>query len=156
MIDQSSSENVLKRYYIPTMDFKNAFEAFTLSTYSYEVFLSKKEDTSYELYVPESERKSLELSIPLLQAIIRARDIINLPPTDTRPEAFVSHIQSFPWKRFTLRIIDAASLKQLGCNLLLAVGAGSDYPPYMVILERITDKKLDTYALIGKGVTFDA
>ncbi len=26
----------------------------------------------------------------------------------------------------------------------------------MVILERIIDKKLDTYALIGKGVTFDA
>ena len=26
----------------------------------------------------------------------------------------------------------------------------------MVILERVTDKKLDTYALIGKGVTFDA
>ncbi len=26
----------------------------------------------------------------------------------------------------------------------------------MVILERINDKKKDTYALIGKGVTFDA
>ena len=145
-----------KTLYIPSSNFLSAFEVFTLATYSYDVFLSKKEEKIYEIFVPESEKKSLESTIPLLNAITRARDIINLPPTDTRPEEFVSYIQQFSWKRFTLRVIDAAGLKQIGCNLLLAVGAGSDYPPYMVILERIHDKNLDTYALIGKGVTFDA
>jgi leucyl aminopeptidase len=145
-----------KSLYMPSCDFLEAFEILSLSTYSYDVFLSKKDEKLYEFYIAETERKYIESSIPLLTAINRARDIINLPPTDTRPEAFVSYIQSFPWKRFTLRVIDAASLRKLGCNLLLAVGAWSDYPPYMVILERITDKKLDTYALIGKGVTFDA
>ena len=88
--------------------------------------------------------------IPLLGAIIRARDIINLPPTDSNPANLVAYIRSFDWKHFSLKILDAADLKKLGCNLLLAVGAGSDYPPYMVVLERIIDKKLDTYALIGK------
>jgi leucyl aminopeptidase len=145
-----------KTLFIPSMNFSEALETFTLSTYAYEIFLSKKEEASYEMHIPEEERKNLESQIPLLRAIIRARDIINLPPTDKKPEAFISYIQTFSWQRFTLRVIDAASLKQLGCNLLLAVGAGSDYPPYMVILERITDRALDTYALIGKGVTFDA
>ncbi len=139
-----------KTLYIAASEFSDALECYTLSTYSYDVFLSKKEEKSYEFYTTESEKKSLEKQLPLLESIIRARDLINLPPTDTRPEKFISYIKSYNWKHFTLRVIDAASLEKLGCNLLLAVGAGSDYPPYMVILERITDKKLDTYALIGK------
>lgn len=145
-----------KTLYIAASDFSDALECYTLSTYSYDVFLSKKEEKSYEFYTTESEKKSLEKQLPLLESIIRARDLINLPPTETRPEKFISYIKSYNWKHFTLRVIDAASLEKLGCNLLLAVGAGSDYPPYMVILERINDKKLDTYALIGKWVTFDA
>jgi leucyl aminopeptidase len=145
-----------KTLYIPSSDYISAFEAYYLSTYSYDVFLSEKQEKIFEFYVPESDKASVENTIPLLSAICRARDVINLPPTDTRPEALVEYIKNFKWKRFSLRIIDAQELKKLGCNLLLAVWAGSDYPPYMVILERITDKKLDTYALIGKGVTFDS
>lgn len=136
--------------YIPTMALEDALECYTLSTYVYDVFLSKKNPKNLGLFVNEKNRKILEETIPLLTSIIRARDIINLPPSDTRPEVFVKYIQKYEWKKFTLRVINAAELKKLGCNLLLAVGAGSDYPPYMVILERIIDKKLDTYALIGK------
>lgn len=145
-----------KTLYIPCCEFSDAYEVYTLATYSYDVFLTKKEEKSYELYITDSDKRILEKKTPLLQSIIRARDLINLPPTDTRPEKFISYIQGYNWKNFTLRVIDAPSLKKMWCNLLLAVGAGSDYPPYMVILERITDKKLDTYALIGKWVTFDA
>lgn len=112
-----------KTLYIPSCDFREAFEVLFLATYSYDVFLTKKEEKSYELYVPVSHKKSLEALTPLLTAITRARDIINLPPTDTRPEAFVEHISSFKWKNFKLRVIDAKELKKLGCNLLLAVGA---------------------------------
>ncbi len=142
--------------FLPSTEFFMAYEVYTLATYSYDRFLTKKDEKSYALYVPSDEKKQIESQKPLLHAIIRARDIINLPPTDTRPEAFVEYIASFQWKNFKLRVIDAKELQKLGCNLLLAVGAGSDYPPYMVILERIIDKKLDTYALIGKGVTFDS
>ncbi len=142
--------------FVPSCDFQEALEVLTLSTYVYEVFLTEKKEAHYECYIPESEKKSIEAHIPLLTAITRARDIINLPPTDTRPEAFVGYIEKFPWKNFKLRVMNAKELSQLWCNLLLAVGAWSDYPPYMVILERIQDRELDTYALIGKGVTFDA
>ena len=112
--------------------------------------MSKKEEKSYSLYIPSNYKKQVEEKVPLIEAIIRSRDIINQPPTDTRPEAFVEYISSFQWKNFKLKVIDAKELKKLGCNLLLAVGAGSDYPPYMVILERIVDKNKETYALIGK------
>jgi leucyl aminopeptidase len=143
-------------FYIPTETFSDAYEIFVLTTYSYDVFLSKKEEKIFDIYIPSSEKKDIEKKIPLIEAIVRARNIVNLPPSDTRPEAFIEHIEAYPWKNFELQIMNAEELKKLGCNLLLAVGAGSDYPPYMVILSRIIDKKLDTYALIGKGVTFDA
>lgn len=142
--------------FVPVGEFQMAYEVYTLSNYVYDRFLTKKEEKSLSLYVPANEKERLEAITPLLKAIIATRDIINQPPTDTRPEAFVEYIESIEWKHFKLRIINANELKKLGCNLLLAVWAGSDYPPYMVILERITDKKNDTYALIGKGVTFDA
>lgn len=142
--------------YIPTTASEDALECYTLSTYVYDVFLSKKEPKNLGFFIDQKRKKVFEDKIPLLTAIIRARNIINLPPTDSNPSNFVEYIQSFKWKHFSLKIMNADELKKLGCNLLLAVGAGSDYPPYMVILERIIDKKLDTYALIGKWVTFDA
>ncbi len=145
-----------KSLFIPSLEFVEAFETFTLSTYSYDRFLSKKDEKVYIFYADAVTMKEIEKIMPRLQATIRARDLINLPPTDSRPEEMIKYIKSYPWKRFKLRIFDAVELKKLGCELLLAVGAGSDYPPYMVTLERIGNKKLDTYALIGKGVTFDA
>ena len=109
--------------FLPTRDFTSAYEALTLATYSYDRFITKKEEKNYSMFVPEALKKNVEKTKPLLDAIVRARDIINLPPTDTRPEAFVEYIQSFKWKNFKLRIIDAKELKKLGCNLLLAVGS---------------------------------
>jgi hypothetical protein len=107
--------------FIPSREVSLAYEAMVLSTYSYDRFLTKKTEKSHAIYVPTKEKKKIEEQKPLLEAIIRARDIINLPPTDTRPEEFVKHITNFPWKKFTLRVIDAEELKKLGCNLLLAV-----------------------------------
>lgn len=142
--------------FLPTKDFTDAYEILTLASYSYDRFLSKKDEKRVAIFVPKTERKTLETKTQLLQAILRARDIVNQPPTETRPEALVAYIQSFQWKHFRLRVLDAKELQKIGCNLLLAVGSGSDFPPYMVVLERIFDKKEETYALIGKGVTFDA
>ena len=40
--------------------------------------------------------------------------------------------------------------------MLLAVAAGSDNDPQVVVFERIADKTAPKYAFVGKGVTFDA
>ena len=63
-----------------------------------------------------------------------ACDLINEPPSLKYPERIVDYIKEHDWKNFDLHIFDHKELKKLGCNLLLAVGIGSDYPPYMVIL----------------------
>lgn len=40
--------------------------------------------------------------------------------------------------------------------MLLAVSAGSDKDPKVVIFERIASGKSPKYAFVGKGVTFDS
>ena len=42
--------------FIPSCDFREAYEVFTLATYVYEVFLTEKKDADYECYIPESEK----------------------------------------------------------------------------------------------------
>ena len=92
--------------YIPVGDFSDALEAYTLSTYTYDAFLSKKEEKTRGIFFPEKHKKKYEEQVRLLTAIIRTRDIINLPPTDSRPEEFVKYIESYPWKHFQLTVID--------------------------------------------------
>ena len=60
--------------------------------------------------------------------------MINMPPQDANPIGMVESIQAYPWKHFDIEIFDKKKLETLGCNLLLAVGAGSNFPPYMVVL----------------------
>jgi leucyl aminopeptidase len=47
----------------------------------------------------------------------------------------VAAIQAYNWKQFDVDIYDKKELEKLGCNLLLAVSAGSDVPPYMVVIK---------------------
>lgn len=110
-----------KSFFIPSMDFLDAFEVFSLSTYSYDRFLSKKEEKAYSFYAEKSLEKEIRKISPRIEATLRARDLINLPASDSRPEELVKYIQEYPWKHFTLRVFDATELKKLGCNLLLAV-----------------------------------
>jgi leucyl aminopeptidase len=51
--------------------------------------------------------------------------MINMPPKDANPQGIVDAIRAYPWKQFSVEVFD---------NLLLAVSAGSDMPPYMVVL----------------------
>jgi leucyl aminopeptidase len=46
----------------------------------------------------------------------------------------VREILTKQWNHFNVEVFDKKELEKLGCNLLLAVGAGSAKPPYMVVL----------------------
>jgi leucyl aminopeptidase len=54
-------------------------------------------------------------------------------------------------------VLDADGMRGLGMNLLLAVAQGSAEPPYMMVIRHSPKDapSLPTYALVGKGVTFD-
>jgi leucyl aminopeptidase len=121
--------------FVPEGDEVDALEAFSLSTYSYEVYLSKPENTKHTLLVSDKNKEAIQDRVRLLESIIWARDMINMPPKDANPAGIVAAIQAYNWKQFDVEVYDKKELEKLGCNLLLAVSAGSDVPPYMVVIK---------------------
>lgn len=142
--------------YIPSGKVDDAYEIFRLSLYKYQTYLSEKKQREYGFFVSETHKKVLESKNVLYDAIFWARDRVNMPPKDANPENITQELRNRTWKNFRLKIFAKKDLETLGCNLLLAVAAGSEAPPYMLVLEPKNPPKSEKYALVGKWVTFDA
>ena len=87
----------------------------------------------------------------------RCRDMINEPGSVITPER-MADLATEAAKEVGLEaeVLDPSGLRARGYTGLLAVGAGSAYPPRMVILRHIPRKpSKETIALVGKGITFD-
>jgi leucyl aminopeptidase len=86
-----------------------------------------------------------------------AREWISTPANDKTPEKFARSIAGLARKeRLKVQVINAAQLKQQKFGALLAVAAGSQSKPSLVILEHRVPGAKKTVALVGKGVTFDS
>ncbi|MGB8657888.1 MAG: leucyl aminopeptidase [Candidatus Zixiibacteriota bacterium] len=86
------------------------------------------------------------------------RDLANQPANYLTPERFAGEAEKLA-KESNLRceIFSSAQIRKLGMNALLAVGAGSSQSPKLVVLEYSPPKRaINTLALVGKGITFDA
>lgn len=143
--------------FIPDNNIDEAFEAFVLSNYKYQEYKTKKEIFEKIFFVEDvSNVSKIEAKIPLMEAIIVARNLVNMPPNDFNPESFVSMIREKKWKNFDVEIFGEAELRSLGCNLIRAVGQGSARESFMVILKPKKEIPGEKYGFIGKGVTFDA
>lgn len=122
-----------------------------LSMYSYQYYLSTQKKVKSALFrTHETDMERLDDRLDRLQYVYKTRDIVNTPPSITRPDHVVEQIQTFPWSRTKVRILDRAELEKLGMNLLLAVSAGSPNPPYVAIFERIDSPENPTYGIVGK------
>lgn len=142
--------------YICSGNIEEAYETFRLSLYKYQTYLSEKKQREYGFFTSEAHKKSLESKSTLYDAIFWARDRVNMPPKDANPENITQELQNRTWKNFDLKVFAKKDLESLGCNLLLAVSAGSEAPPYMLVLEPKNPPKSEKYALVWKWVTFDA
>ncbi len=88
---------------------------------------------------------------------ILAREWISTPSNDKTPEQFTRSIVSTARKYgLKTRVLRQTDLKQQKFGALLAVAAGSQSKPSMVILEHKPIGAKKTLALVGKGVTFDS
>ncbi|OED45436.1 hypothetical protein AB836_00865 [Rickettsiales bacterium (ex Bugula neritina AB1)] len=81
------------------------------------------------------------------------RYLTELPSNFLNPTTFPMYIEEFLKDTdVEISVIHKRQLEELNCNLILAVGKGSKYPPNMVVLKK---GKNPSKAIIGKGVTFD-
>ena len=110
------------------------------------------------LYAPQHQLTSTDLApvIRKIESVWLARDLVNLPPNYKNPEQLETIVRSLPWQNTRVVSLQKAELIEQSFGLLLAVGAGSDIPPRVLVLERIGETRPTETALVGKGVTFDA
>jgi leucyl aminopeptidase len=86
-----------------------------------------------------------------------AREWVSTPSNEKTPEKFTRSIVNLAKKqRLKVQVLDQAQLKQKKFGALLAVAAGSQSKPSMVVLEHKVSGAKKTVALVGKGVTFDS
>ena len=113
------------------------------------------------LVKPDEPRKYSRLPsrvYTICQGTILAREWVNTPSNEKRPERFARSIVARA-KKENLKVIvlGEKELKQKKLGAILAVAAGSRSKPRMVILEHNPkESKKKAVVLVGKGVTFDS
>lgn len=90
-----------------------------------------------------------------------ARDLGNLPPNLATPRHLAEQARRLARgeRRLTVRVLDEKEMRRLGMGALLAVAQGSREPPRFILLDYRGGRTTATtppYALVGKGITFDA
>ncbi len=91
------------------------------------------------------------------EGTILAREWVSTPSNDKRPEQFTKSIVTLAEKEnLKVSVLDEKELKQKKFGAMLAVAAGSQSKPSLIVLEHNPEGAKKTIALIGKGVTFDS
>jgi leucyl aminopeptidase len=92
------------------------------------------------------------------EAINLTRELVNRPPMEIFPASFAERAEQIA-KEVGLNcdVLDEPALVAEKMGSLLAVAAGSDQPPRLVVLEHnAAPAGSPVLALVGKGVTFDS
>ena len=126
-----------------------------LGRYKFQKYKSdKKEDTLYFI-LDKEEKKQAQNRLSTIENILLARDLGFTPSNDLFPEAFAKIIKKTPFKKTKVKIFDFKKIQKLWLGLLQNVWKGSSHKPYMVVMERIINKKYPTIWIVWKWITFD-
>lgn len=123
--------------------------------YKFQAFKTEKKEDNLNFLLNEEEIADAQDRIATIENIILARDLWTTPSNELYPESFAKIIKKTKFKKTKVKIFDYKKIEKLWLGLLENVWKGSSRKPYMVILERIVDKKLPTIWIVWKWVTFD-
>lgn len=87
-----------------------------------------------------------------------ARDLGNTPGNELTPTKLAEEASKLAQQyKLKCTVLSLPEIKKLKMNTFLAVAAGSQQPPKLIVLEYTPPKKaINTVALVGKGITFDS
>ena len=103
-------------------------------------------------------RAEVERAAVIGDAVSLARDLINTPPADLRPDAFAqAAVEACTAVGLDVDVMDEQALADGGYGGILGVGAGSSNPPRLVRIAYSAGRSARaTVHLVGKGITFDS
>jgi leucyl aminopeptidase len=130
---------------------------------SFMVSRKEKQSTDDVIYnlvysaVPEFDEIFTESEIKM-EFVNFARDLQDLPPNEgiSTKIAELIEAKAKTIEGVKIKIYNKAEIEKMGMGLLLAVNAGSEVEPRVVVLEYNGDTSKPKTALVGKGITFDS
>lgn len=150
----------------PDLCAQTAAMAFTVGSVGQDLYKAEPEHRPLESVTLIAEwtenlgtlHQSIDRGAILGDAINLTRELVNRAPADAYPETVADRARSEAQAcGLKCTILDEKDLRNERMGSLLAVAKGSDRPPRVVILEYDGGAKdAPTYALVGKGVTFDS
>ena len=101
-------------------------------------------------------RRGVAKAEVVAEAVSVTRDLINGPSNLVTPTVLANHARALA-KRYRLgcRVIPFAQLKRLGFGGIVGVAQGSNHPAQFIVLDYRPARARKTFALCGKGITFD-
>jgi len=92
------------------------------------------------------------------EAVTLARDLANEPANYLTPTMLAERAEEVANAAgLRYEVLEEADMAELGMGALLGVAQGSDEPAKFIILEHNAGRTdLDTYVVVGKGITFDS
>jgi leucyl aminopeptidase len=140
-----------------------ALEGACLANYQFDAYKAERKHhllERIELTVdPEICRRFARLTKrveTICSGTLLAREWVNTPSNDKTPAKLAAAIEAAARKEsLNVETLDAGQLKRLKMGALLAVAAGSQNEPKLLILAHRPKGARQTIALVGKGITFD-
>jgi len=101
-------------------------------------------------------RKGADKAQVIAEAVSMVRDLINGPSNLVTPTVLANEARKLA-KQFRLKctVTPFARLKRLGFGGIVGVARGSEHPAQFIVLEYRPARAKATFALCGKGITFD-
>jgi leucyl aminopeptidase len=111
------------------------------------------EDLSIEKKILSGIKKSQSVS----KHINGARYIAHLPANHFTPDEFETRSKEIAKEhKLKVTVFNEPQLKKMGMNGILSVGAGSDKKSKMIVIDYNPPGAKKTFAIVGKGLTFDS
>ncbi len=109
-------------------------------------------------YVPDEARLAARRGEHAAAGVALARDLVNCPPNLLRPSDLAAKAEALAQRRgLSCEILRKETLEAQGMGGILAVGAGSDDPPCLAVLEYCPTgcESQKPLTLVAKGLCFD-
>lgn len=118
---------------------------------------SEKRLTTLALAGPAEAAQALEHAGAIADGIRWTRDLANTPPNICTPAWLASEAERIAaeHEQVEAEVFGPEALREMGANALLAVGAGSENTPRLIVLRYTGAGDAKPFAFVGKGVTFD-
>ncbi|MFT5315123.1 MAG: leucyl aminopeptidase, partial [Candidatus Krumholzibacteriia bacterium] len=120
--------------------------------------------TAWTLLADAGRAKALQRGLQEADAYVAgclfARDLVNLPPNILTPIELSKRAKKMAQSEgLSCTILNVPQMKKLNMGGILGVGQGSRQEPRLISLRykapRAKGKKVPSFALVGKGITFD-